>query len=186
VKEWLGSEEETTMNMNGMNRRDFLGRGSLAAIAGGTLMNLRAASKTDSAASPIANTTSGKIRGSVESKVNAFKGVPYGASTEGAGRFMPPSKPQAWTAVRDALELGPASPQIPSNLVPESMAQQPPNDANGSEDCLHLNVWTNGVGRGKRPVMVWFHGGGYSAGSAIGRCTTARTWRRSTTWLWSR
>jgi para-nitrobenzyl esterase len=42
---------------------------------------------------------------------------------------------------------------------------QPATDANGTEDCLHLNVWTNSL-NGKRPVMVWFHGGGYSAGSA--------------------
>jgi para-nitrobenzyl esterase len=46
------------------------------------------------------------------------------------------------------------------------MAQQPKGDGNGTEDCLHLNVWTPGLGSGKRPVMVWFHGGGYSAGSA--------------------
>ena len=49
--------------------------------------------------------------------------------------------------------------------IAESMAQQPAGDANGTEDCLHLNVWTPGTG-GKRPVMVWFHGGGYSAASA--------------------
>ncbi|HTA44829.1 MAG TPA: carboxylesterase/lipase family protein [Bryobacteraceae bacterium] len=115
---------------------------------------------------PIVQTSAGKVRGANEGKTKAFRGVPYGASTEGAGRFMPPAKPQPWTGVRDALELGPASPQTPSNLIPESMAQQPKNDGAGSEDCLHLNVWTPGAGSGKRPVMVWFHGGGYSAGSA--------------------
>ena len=35
-----------------------------------------------------------------------------------------------------------------------------------SEDCLNLNVWTKSVNDGaKRPVMVWFHGGGYDQGS---------------------
>jgi para-nitrobenzyl esterase len=38
-----------------------------------------------------------------------------------------------------------------------------------NEDCLYLNVWTpatddKALAR-KRPVMVWFHGGGYSYGS---------------------
>jgi para-nitrobenzyl esterase len=111
-------------------------------------------------------TTAGKLRGAVQEKVNVFKGIPYGASTEGLGRFMPPAKPQPWTGVRDALELGPASPQTPSQLIPEAMAQQPKNDGAGNEDCLHLNVWTPAVGNGKRPVMVWLHGGGYSAGSS--------------------
>jgi para-nitrobenzyl esterase len=144
-----------------MNRRTFLARGSAAA----GLVARAWAAKIDSD-NPVAQTTAGKIRGIVQGKVKAFKGIPYGASTEGAGRFMPPSKPQPWTGVRDAIELGPASPQTPSMLIPESMAQQPKNDGAGSEDCLHLNVWTPALGSGKRPVMVWFHGGGYSAGSA--------------------
>ena len=150
-----------------MNRRSFLGRGSLAAgiLAGGVVSKARAAAKADSAGS-IVQTSAGKLRGAIEDKMHVFKGVPYGASTAGAGRFMPPARVQPWTGVRDALELGPASPELPSHLVPESMAQQPASDANGTEDCLHLNVWTPGLGSGKRPVMVWFHGGGYSAGSA--------------------
>jgi para-nitrobenzyl esterase len=152
------------MQKTGMDRRSFLGRASLAASAliGATPVVLSAAKSGGSGS--VATTAHGKIRGSVEGKTLSFKGVPYGASTEGS-RFLPPSKPQAWTGVRDALELAPASPQNPSTLIPESMAQQPPKDANGSEDCLHLNVWTNSLS-GKRPVMVWFHGGGYSAGSA--------------------
>ena len=150
-----------------IDRRAFLGHRSLAAslLSGATFSRMSAAPTADSTG-PVAQTNSGKIRGAVQGKTVAFKGVPYGASTEGAGRFMPPAKVQPWPGVRDALELGPASPQIPSNLIPESMAQQPKDDANGSEDCLHLNVWTPNVGRGKRPVMVWFHSGGYSAASA--------------------
>ena len=152
-----------------MNRRSFFGRGGAAiGVLASGLTTVRAA-KIDSD-SPVVQTNAGKLRGATvaasQGKVKAFKGIPYGASTEGAGRFMPPSKPQPWSGVRDALELGPASPQMPSMLIPESMAQQPKDDGAGSEDCLHLNVWTPATGNGKRAVMVWFHGGGYSAGSA--------------------
>ena len=149
-----------------LDRRSFLG-GSVAAgaLISPGLSLLRAAAKADSSGS-VVETAAGKIRGAMQDKVHAFKGVPYGASTEGSARFMPPAKPQPWTGVRDAVEFGPASPQVPSDLIPESMAQQPQGDGHGTEDCLHLNVWTPGLGSGKRPVMVWFHGGGYSAGSA--------------------
>src|SRR5712671_2320836 len=101
-----------------MNRRSFLGGTAAASLlAGGSGW----AAKIESTG-PIVQTNAGRIRGAVAGKVKVFKGIPYGASTEGAGRFMPPSKPQPWTGVRDALELGPASPQTPSNLIPESMA----------------------------------------------------------------
>jgi para-nitrobenzyl esterase len=160
------NSEPTGIPRARMDRRAFLGRGSVAAslLLSGTLPKIRAAAKADTAGS-VVSTAAGKIRGTMQDKVHAFRGVPYGASTEGSGRFLPPAKPQPWTGVRDALELGPASPQVPSNLIPESMAQQPKTDATGNEDCLHLNVWSSGLS-GKRPVMVWFHGGGYSAGSA--------------------
>src|SRR5215467_7592148 len=145
-------------------RRSFLGHSSVAAgflIGGTSLRSARAAAKVDSAAFVVA-TAAGKIRGAmqdtIQGRVHAFKGIPYGPSTEGAARFQPPAKPQPWTGVRDALEYGPASPQVPSNLIPESMAQQPKSDADGNEDCLHLNLWTPALGSGKRPVMVWFHG----------------------------
>jgi para-nitrobenzyl esterase len=150
-----------------VNRRSFLRHSTMAAgvlAGGGSLTRMEAAAKVDSTGSIVA-TNCGKIRGSIENKVYAFKGIPYGASTEGPGRFLPPARPQPWTGVRDALEYGPAAPQIPSNLIPESMAQQPKSDADGTEDCLHLNLWTPTLAGGKRPVMVWFHGGGFSAGS---------------------
>ncbi len=154
-------------NRHGTSRRAFLGHGSLAAGALITpnLRHLWAAPKADTTGSVVEIAT-GKIRGAMQDKVHAFKGIPYSASTEGAARFLPPAKPQPWGGVRDALEFGPASPQVPSNLIPESMAQQPKSDGAGSEDCLHLNVWTPALATGKRPVMVWYHGGGYSAGSA--------------------
>jgi para-nitrobenzyl esterase len=112
----------------------------------------------------VVETASGKIRGGVVNKIYAFRGVPYGASTAGEGRFMPPSKPQPWTGVRDTTELGIRSPQLPGGEPPEVLVMDRREPM--GEDCLMLNVWTPGVRGGKRPVILWLHGGGYATGSA--------------------
>jgi para-nitrobenzyl esterase len=105
----------------------------------------------------IVRTTAGKVRGTTEKDVLTFKGIHYGASTEGDGRFLPPQPPEPWEDVFDATEYGQTAPQYGSLAVP---------DINQGEDCLVLNVWTPAVGDGgERPVMVWLHGGGYSSGS---------------------
>ena len=61
---------------------------------------------TASDASTVAETTTGKIRGFRRNGVYTFKGLPYGASTAGARRFMPPVKPESWTGIRNALQYG--------------------------------------------------------------------------------
>src|SRR5580658_2712213 len=150
-----------------MNRRSFVSGAALgaSAILGGAFNKALAASaKAGSAQGPVANTTSGKIRGVVqENKVNAFRGIPYGAPTGGANRFMPPVKPEAWTGIRETVEWGPEAPQGPHTEIPEVAATIPKQGI--SEDCLHLNVWTNGLDARKRPVMVWLHGGGFTSGN---------------------
>src|SRR5713101_222045 len=95
---------------NAIDRRCFLGGGTAAA---GLLMGSRAfaADSTSAPSNPVVETTTGKIRGFVHEKVYGFKGIPYAASTEGAGRFMPPAKRKAWTGVLDCIELGQRSPQ---------------------------------------------------------------------------
>lgn len=115
-------------------------------------------------------TTSGKIRGLVNSGVRQFKGVPYGASTAGANRFSRPEPPRPWTGVRDCLGYGPVSPQAPSDMGNDyaRLIQFDLNVAVGgmSEDCLHLNIWTPGTGHDeKRAVLFSIHGGGFAIGS---------------------
>jgi para-nitrobenzyl esterase len=150
-----------------MNRRSFVSGAALGAssILGGAVNKaIAAGAKDTSGQGPVANTTSGKVRGLVqENKVNAFRGIPYGAPTGGSNRFMPPVKPEAWGGIKETIAWGPEAPQGPHTEIPEVAATIPKVAI--SEDCLHLNVWTNGLDARKRPVMLWLHGGGFTSGN---------------------
>src|SRR5215510_15668091 len=105
--------------MRRMYRRRFVGMGAAAAAAAvleRVPLLARTAKGTPGA---IVETTAGRIRGLQLDRVHAFKGVPYGASTAGARRFLPPLAAAPWTGVRDAFAAGFRSPQPWRNLVPE-------------------------------------------------------------------
>jgi para-nitrobenzyl esterase len=119
------------------------------------------------------DTIYGKVQGVQTAGIKEFKGVPYGASTAGRNRFMPPKKPAAWKGVRECLAHGQISPQAPADLRSDyaMMIHWDYQPGGMGEDCLSLNIWTPGLKDGaKRPVLVSFHGGGFTTGSgnAIG------------------
>lgn len=87
--------------------------------------------------------------------VTVFRSLPYAAPPVGELRWRPPAPPAAWDGVRKADQPGPICPQTGSG-----------NGRTLSEDCLNLDVWTAAGSAGeRRPVMVWFHGGGDGFGA---------------------
>lgn len=119
---------------------------------------------TTSLQATTANTEYGKVAGYIENGIYIYKGIPYAE----AERFMPPTKVTKWDGVRSSRSYGPTSPQGKRMgwYSDEQAFAFDWNDGYQDEDCLRLNIWTPGInGNQKRPVMVWLHGGGYSAGS---------------------
>jgi para-nitrobenzyl esterase len=116
--------------------------------------------------SAVASTKYGKVRGFVDGGVLTFKGVPYGQNTGGENRWLPAKEPKPWQGEYPALIYGANCPQHLHDFTAiEQSFLQDWDDGYMSEDMLKLNVWTPSL-TGKRPVMVYFHGGGFSFGSA--------------------
>ena len=106
----------------------------------------------------IAETRSGALRGRAKDNVLLFAGIPYAAPPTGARRFRAAEPFEAWSGVRDARKFGPAAPQIAGGGMTD------PVPVRWDEDCLTLNVQTPALDDGRRPVLVWIHGGGYRNG----------------------
>jgi para-nitrobenzyl esterase len=154
-------DKEYEMNSSS-TRRTFVKQAALL-LAGAQAVPWASGLAAAGSESATATTSAGRVRGTVADGVNIFKGIPYGGTTAGMNRFMPPIKPVPWTGTREALAYGPTAPQTVATGAsrPGALAE--------SEDCLVLNVFTPALGSGsRRPVMVWLHGGGFSTGSGSG------------------
>jgi para-nitrobenzyl esterase len=112
--------------------------------------------------SAIVSTRYGKFAGEEQGGLRVFKGVPFAAAPDGPRRWLAPETPASWSGVRDARHFGAVAPQNP--VRNKALAAMIIEHAQ-SEDCLNLNVWTPGLDRARRPVMVWIHGGGFTIGS---------------------
>ena len=113
-------------------------------------------------AGPQVRVESGVLEGALDGDLRTFKGVPFAAPPVGDLRWREPKPPLAWTGVRPATEFGSRPMQLP---VFGDMVWRSPGM---SEDCLYLNVWAPKVKTGAKrlPVLVYFYGGGFVAGSA--------------------
>lgn len=149
--------------MKRFDRRRFLG---CAGVAAASLALRTSKSVAWAEGAPLATTTAGKISGLLDEGINVFKGIPYGEDTAKT-RFKTPIPPTPWKDVKECTRFAPMAPQLtiarPSNGGPARVAR---DQGNQSEDCLHLNVWTAALrDHGKRPVLVYFHGGAYNNGT---------------------
>jgi len=107
----------------------------------------------------------GRLEGVSERGLKAWRGIPYAHPPEGERRFRAPERLEPWAGVLSCKRHGPVSIQpagLPGPLRRLSAMSRTPQ----SEDCLSLNVFAPRVDAGRRPVMVWIHGGGFATGSS--------------------
>lgn len=132
------------------------------------------AQSVNAKATAVVETVAGKVQGLMDGDISTFKGIRYGKPPVGPLRFMPPEKPESWTNVQDATALAAPCMQMYSPSGPrqsdfstemQTIFPTGPESRIDNEDCLFLNVWTPAADAKKRPVMVWFHGGGHAYGS---------------------
>jgi para-nitrobenzyl esterase len=168
--------------LTGIDRRTLLAAGVAAGVvtagavpaAAADRGRKRLASAVDGAdistpATEIVETAEGKIRGYISGQIHTFKGIPYARTTAGANRFRAPQRPEPWTGIYPALAWGAVCPQGPNPQAnaPEFKWLLEYDTGFPGENCLCLNVWSPALrDNRKRPVMVWFHGGGFASGSA--------------------
>jgi para-nitrobenzyl esterase len=172
-----------SINGTSIDRRTILKSAALVMGASAAMPSLVAVENTPSAkalhgvddssviaraGTAVVEIESGKIAGAVIRNIHSFKGIPYGATTDGQNRFRPAQKPKPWTGIRSSRQYGLVCPQDKGTgrLNDEEAFMFQWQDSVEGEDCLRINVWTPGINDNKkRPVMVWLHGGGFSAGS---------------------
>jgi para-nitrobenzyl esterase len=113
---------------------------------------------------PVVEIASGRIRGRTDRDTLSFRGIPYARPPLEERAFCPPEPPDAWPGVRPAMRFGRGAPQfvVPVPVLGRMIGV--PGERQ-SPDCLSLNVWTPATDAGRRPVLVWIHGGAFVVGA---------------------
>lgn len=113
---------------------------------------------------PIVETEEGELRGLMDDGTFEFLGVPYAQ----AERFEAPQKLEKWEGVKNAQSYGAVCPIQDQTEVGADELVWPHRYWVQNENCLNLNVWTQSIDKeAKKPVVVFFHGGGFKNGSSI-------------------
>ncbi|HEU5156089.1 MAG TPA: carboxylesterase family protein [Streptosporangiaceae bacterium] len=128
---------------------------SAACLSAALLSGAVAGAVADAAADDdaVVRTATGVVRGTVAADYRSFLGIPYAAPPVGASRWRAPRPAASWQGTRAATRPGTPCPQLAQGQV------------TGGEDCLFLNVQAPREPAGRRPVMVFLHGGGFVNGS---------------------
>jgi para-nitrobenzyl esterase len=117
-----------------------------------------------SAPPPVAAVDGGSVRGAEANGVLLFSGIPFAAPPIEVLRWKAPQPVIPWKGVRDAARPAPA-------CVQNDQGWNRADFISGREDCLTLDIGTQALG-GRRPVIVWIHGGSNRAGSPGGITTS--------------
>ncbi len=144
-------------------KRKIPGTAAVSAAGNNKKENSSMSDFTCTNAEPVVEVKQGKLKGYEFKDVYRFFGVPYARSR----RFEQPKEPRTWEGIRNANAFGYVCPNL-SNPAPSDEISVPHRFWPENEHCQNLNIFTPTLDKdAKRPVMVWFHGGGFAAGSAI-------------------
>ena len=112
----------------------------------------------------VVQTKNGKLKGFLLDDIYTFHGIKYA----NAKRWQMPTPVEPWEGIKTALAYGYCCPML-SQDVPFGNDQLVPHRYwPMDEHCQYLNIWTQSLDpEAKKPVMVWIHGGGFTAGSSI-------------------
>lgn len=124
----------------------------------GVAIVLAACALAGPAGAQTVKTDSGLVRGEAYSGGGTlFRGIPFAAPPLDRLRWKKPQPVWPWKGVRDATRRA-------ASCLQNDYGWNRADFLIGSEDCLTLDVRTPEL-TGRRPVLVWIHGGSNRAGS---------------------
>jgi para-nitrobenzyl esterase len=138
-----------------MNRNKGAVAGAFASLLAIGLASMNATAQPAPTA-PFVKTDAGPVEGARGDGVDVFLGIPFAAPPVGEHRLAPPVAPPGWTT--------PLRATVRPSACPQTASPDPAGLASNTEDCLYLNVWSPRPAGQPRPVIVWFHGGGFVEG----------------------